>query len=97
MSRADNQKPWMDPPDLPPASFDPVRNLADREMLEHSLLPSRPEPALEPELYEHWRDVPAAAPFRLERHPRSGIIPRANRAQPELVRCLHVAEPGWAL
>jgi hypothetical protein len=57
MSGADNQKPWMDPPDLPPASFDPVCNLADREMLEHYWLPSRPEPALEPELYGHWAEM----------------------------------------
>jgi hypothetical protein len=45
------------PPSLPPDAFDPVANDTDRAKLEELWLPSRPDPELEPELYEHWREM----------------------------------------
>lgn len=46
-----------EPPALPPATFDPVANPTDRARLEEFWLPSRPDPAIEPELYAHWEEM----------------------------------------
>jgi len=43
-----------DPP-LPPKGFDPTT--ADPLLLKEFWLPSRPDPDLEPELYEHWAEM----------------------------------------
>jgi hypothetical protein len=46
-----------DPPRLPPDSFDPVHNLADRARLEEFWLPSMPDPNHEAVLYAHWAEM----------------------------------------
>lgn len=46
-----------DPPELPPAGFDPIGNLAHRASLERYWLPSCPDEGAAPELFEHWREM----------------------------------------
>lgn len=45
------------PPVLPTMGFDPVNNSAHAAQLDHFWLPPRPDPMLQPELYDHWREM----------------------------------------
>lgn len=49
-----------EPKDLPPANFEPLT--ANPQELEHYWLPPRPDPALQPELYEHWSEMLSPTP-----------------------------------
>jgi hypothetical protein len=48
---------FLDPPALPPSTFDPVNNAAHAAQLEQFWLPSMPDPQRQPDLYEHWKEM----------------------------------------